>query len=190
MRPRNCNDLFRRSAIFKIVSGFWDSRMHASYPKYFNCVFFSRSKELQSNPASQHLIERRTANYGAPSAPDSNTVDLHNKEFCVDVSTYLPVEWKEVEAEQCDTAFVKQCEDREEDVCAEVTETRCQVRTWLGVKYKEIRSKLSIDATGTVKKTASHINIRLPLTCSVFFLSKILISEHLSSFFKQPKTYQ
>merc|ERR1712029_683425 len=87
----------------------------------------SRSKELQSNPASQHLIERRTANYGAPSSPDSNAVDLHNKEFCVDVSTYLPVEWKEVEAEQCDTAFVKQCEDREEEVCADVTETRCQV---------------------------------------------------------------
>ena len=91
--------------------------------------FFSRSKELQSKPASQHLIERRTANYGAPSASDSNAVDLHNKEFCVDVSTYLPVEWQEVEAEQCDTVFVKQCEDREEDVCAEVTETRCQVRT-------------------------------------------------------------
>ena len=135
--------------------------MLCSYPKYFNCVSFSRSKELQSNPASQHLIERRTANYGAPSAPDSNTVDLHNKEFCVDVSTYLPVEWKEVEAEQCDTAFVKQCEDREEDVCAEVTETRCQVRTWLGVKYKEIRSKLSIDATGTVKK-------QLPISISDF----------------------
>ena len=91
---------------------------------------FSRSKELKSSHASQHLIERRTANYGAPSAsaPDSGAVDLHNKEFCVDVSTYLPVEWQEVEAEQCDTAFVKQCEDREEDVCAEVTETRCQVR--------------------------------------------------------------
>ena len=137
--------------------------------------FFSRSKELQSKPASQHLIERRTANYGAPSASDSNAVDLHNKEFCVDVSTYLPVEWQEVEAEQCDTVFVKQCEDREEDVCAEVTETRCQVRTWLGVKYR---------------KTTSHINIRLPLTCSDFFLSKILVNEHLSSFFKQPKTHQ
>ena len=89
---------------------------------------FSRSKELQSNPASQHLIARRTANYGAPGASDSNAVDLHNKEFCVDVSTYLPVEWQEVEAEQCDTVFVKQCEDREEEVCADVTETRCQVR--------------------------------------------------------------
>ena len=74
------------------------------------------------------MIARRTANYGAPGASDSNAVDLHNKEFCVDVSTYLPVEWQEVEAEQCDTVFVKQCEDREEDVCAEVTETRCQVR--------------------------------------------------------------
>ena len=87
---------------------------------------FSRSKELQSHPPSQHLIERRTANYGAPES-DKN-VDLHNKEFCVDVSTYLPVEWQEVEAEQCDTVFVKQCEDREEEVCADVTETRCQVR--------------------------------------------------------------
>ena len=46
----------------------------------------------------------------------------------MDVSTYEPVVWAEVPAEQCDTAFVKQCEDREEEVCADVTETRCQVR--------------------------------------------------------------
>ena len=45
----------------------------------------------------------------------------------MDVSTYEPVVWAEVPAEQCDTAFVKQCEDREEEVCADVTETRCQV---------------------------------------------------------------
>ena len=132
---------------------------------------FSRSKELQSNHASQHLIERRTANYGAPSDSDSNAVDLHNKEFCVDVSTFLPVEWQEVEAEQCDTVFVKQCEDREEDVCAEVTETRCQVRQQ--VNYEG---------------STSFIITRLPVTSSGFFLSYlILINEHSSSFFVQPK---
>ena len=61
-------------------------------------------------------------------AGGDNNVDLHNKEFCVDVSTYQPVVWQEVDAEQCDTVFVKQCEDKTEDVCADVTETRCQVR--------------------------------------------------------------
>ena len=34
--------------------------------------------------------------------------NFHNfKEFCVDVSTYEPVEWVEEEAETCETVFVK-----------------------------------------------------------------------------------
>ena len=33
----------------------------------------------------------------------------------MDVSTYQPVVWQEVDAEQCDTVFVKQCEDKTED---------------------------------------------------------------------------
>ena len=90
----------------------------------FNCS--RASNALESN--SQHLINRRTANYGQDTAGPDNTVDLHNKEFCVDVSTYEPVVWKEVDAEQCDTVFVKKCEDRSEEVCADVTETRCQVK--------------------------------------------------------------
>ena len=31
----------------------------------------------------------------------------NSKEFCVDVSTYEPVEWVEEEAETCETVFVK-----------------------------------------------------------------------------------
>ena len=31
----------------------------------------------------------------------------HFKEFCVDVSTYEPVEWVEEEEETCETVFVK-----------------------------------------------------------------------------------
>merc|ERR1712038_2240713 len=83
------------------------------------------SKAVESN--SQHLINRRTASYNQETPGTDNNVDLHNKEFCVDVSTYEPVVWKEVDAEQCDTVFVKKCEDRSEEVCADVTETRCQV---------------------------------------------------------------
>ena len=80
--------------------------------------------------------------YGALSAPIKNVVDLrkndqstaadqpvdlHNKEFCVDVSTYQPVVWVERDGEECKTDFVKQCEDKSENVCAEVTETFCEV---------------------------------------------------------------
>merc|ERR1712066_436004 len=146
----------------------------------------SRSKELQSNPASQHLIERRTANYGAPSAPDSNAVDLHNKEFCVDVSTYLPVEWKEVEAEQCDTAFVKQCEDREEDVCAEFTETRCQVVPFteckMGMQPQEyttsvLEPKLFVEKTCTQgRKMIPHVKM-LPECRNVTKTVKFIVPE-------------
>ena len=35
----------------------------------------------------------------------STNLDL--EEFCVDVSTYEPVEWVEEEAETCETIFVK-----------------------------------------------------------------------------------
>ena len=100
--------------------------------KHENCrlvlmvdLVFSRSGQAaESN--SQHLINRRTASYPEASGAEA-TVDLHNKEFCVDVSTYQPVVWQEVDAEQCSTVFVKKCEDRSEEVCADVTETRCEV---------------------------------------------------------------
>jgi len=54
-------------------------------------------------------------------------VDLHNKEFCVDLSTYQPLVWEEMEGEECHTNFVKECGDKTEEVCANVTETRCEV---------------------------------------------------------------
>ena len=53
-------------------------------------------------------------------------VDLHSKEFCVDVSAYRALEWVEREGEECTTEFVKTCEERKENVCADVTETKCE----------------------------------------------------------------
>ena len=89
---------------------------------------------------SDHKINKRKADnhnhnsYGAPvstsygsPAPAEDSVDLHNKEFCVDVSTYQPVVWVERDGEECKTDFVKQCEEKSEEVCAEVHETRCEV---------------------------------------------------------------
>ena len=107
---------------------------------------FSRSsKAVESN--SQHLINRRTASYPQEAAGSQEaTVDLHTKEFCVDVSTYQPVVWQEVDAEQCSTVFVKKCEDRSEEVCADVTETRCEV----------MFSLLSICSTELVQMVASY----------------------------------
>ena len=58
----------------------------------------------------------------------NDPIDIHNKEFCVDVSTYQPVVWVEKDGEECKTEFVKQCEERSEEVCAEVHETRCEVK--------------------------------------------------------------
>ena len=88
-----------------------------------------------------HTIKKRKADnnnsYAAPvstsygssaaAAPVENSVDLHNKEFCVDVSTYKDVVWVERDGEECKTDFVKQCQDKSENVCAEVTETFCEV---------------------------------------------------------------
>ena len=64
-------------------------------------------------------------------AEDEKPVDLHNKEFCVDVSNYGPLEWIEKEGEECKTEFVKKC-----DAVA-----------------KEISKKKSIDTRVNVAKT-------------------------------------
>ena len=90
------------------------------------------ASELKNSPQQQRGARNTNfANqnsYGGPPEA-SEPVDLHNKEFCVDVSTYQPVVWVEREAESCETVFVKQCSDRSENVCQDVTETKCEVRT-------------------------------------------------------------
>jgi len=103
-------------------------------------LFGTSSRRIDtSHSPVDHSINRRNSGYGAPSAPEpqasygaaetqaEETIDLHNKEFCVDVSTYQPVVWVESEAEECSTVFVKQCEDKSENVCTDVTETKCEV---------------------------------------------------------------
>ena len=57
-------------------------------------------------------------------------MDLHNKEFCVDVSTFDPVTWVEREGQECETVFEKACEEKTEKVCADVTETTCKVEPY------------------------------------------------------------
>ena len=80
-------------------------------------------KHLGAAPPSQLYNSAPPPSYPKKEEP----VDLHNKEFCVDVSAFEPVVWKKETAEECDTTFVKKCEEREEQVCADVVETRCEV---------------------------------------------------------------
>jgi len=99
-------------------------------------VIVSSAKELKSNQVrgvrNTHFAGKDS--YGAP-GEESTPIDLHNKEFCVDVSTYQPVVWVEHDAQECETVFVKQCGDKSENVCQDVTETHCEV-----VPYKECKS--------------------------------------------------
>ena len=68
--------------------------------------------------------------YGGPKEEELTPVDLHNKEFCVDVSTFDPVTWVEREGQECETVFEKSCEEKTENVCADVTETTCKVEPY------------------------------------------------------------
>jgi len=54
-------------------------------------------------------------------------VDLHSKEFCVDVSAYKPLQWVEMEGQDCKTELVTRCQEKRENVCAKVMETQCEV---------------------------------------------------------------
>merc|ERR1719367_570022 len=94
----------------------------------------SELKSPQQHRGARNTNFANQNSYGGPPEA-SEPVDLHNKEFCVDVSTYQPVVWVEREAESCETVFVKQCSDRSENVCQDVTETKCEV-----VPYKECKA--------------------------------------------------
>ena len=88
--------------------------------------------QTQSSSFSDGAPVPVSTSYGSPAplayeSPTDNSVDLHDKEFCVDVSTYQPVVWVERDEEECKTDFVLQCEEKSENVCADVTETFCEV---------------------------------------------------------------
>ena len=123
--------IFLSSVLFLSVS--------ARRIKYPVVKSWTKFGESDASAPSNHQVGRRNVDgpqpsYGASSP--SGAVDLHNKEFCVDVSTYQPVVWEEKDGEVCDTVFVKKCEEKSENVCADVTETRCQVKaTYTGLKF-------------------------------------------------------
>ena len=86
------------------------------------------ARRIDIGNSPHHIVKRNADQHPSyPSPPAENSVDLHNKEFCVDISTYQPVVWVERDGEECKTDFVKQCEEKSEEVCAEVHETRCEV---------------------------------------------------------------
>ena len=58
---------------------------------------------------------------------DEGDIDLHNKEFCVDVSSYEPVRWQESQAEVCRPQWRMMCSPRSKQICEEVAETKCDV---------------------------------------------------------------
>ena len=97
--------------------------------------------------------------------PASESADLHNKEFCVDVSAYQPVVWVEKEGEECHTHFVKKCEDKSEDVCADVTETRCEVTPYtecsMGVEPQEF-SETKLEGKKFVEKSCTQGTKTIP----------------------------
>ena len=96
----------------------------------------SELKSPQQQRGSRNTNFANQNSYGGPPEA-SEPIDLHNKEFCVDVSTYQPVVWVERDAESCETVFVKQCSDRSENVCQDVTETKCEVRTRVSPRLDE-----------------------------------------------------
>ena len=74
-------------------------------------------------PSSSLLSKRNTPRQGKSydddaesSSTDPKSVDLHKGEFCVDVSTFGPVQYDHSPVEVCDSTFAKKCEQRYEQV--------------------------------------------------------------------------
>jgi len=114
--------------------------MAASWVLVSLVVFTAHGLPKNNWKAMTKLHKRNLDAYGSPSqstGDQAEGVDLHNKEFCVDVSTYQPVVWVERDGEECSTVFVKDCADRSENICQDVTETKCEVQP-----YKECKMGL------------------------------------------------
>ena len=86
---------------------------------------------LQKNNITRREADFHNSNsYGAP-ASDVVSINPHDEKFCVDVSTYKPVVWIERDGEECMTEFIQQCDQKSENICAEITETVCEVHKYL-----------------------------------------------------------
>ena len=74
----------------------------------------TRYKRQQAGEAAAAAA---AAGEGDEEAPEEGAVvDLHNQEFCVDVSTFGPISFEAEPREKCDTTFEKRCETKSEQV--------------------------------------------------------------------------
>lgn len=84
---------------------------------YGDTAWYTPPETSATYVSKRNIPPRQGRNYEDDTiGGDVKTVDLHKGEFCVDVSTYGPVEYDHVPKETCDSTFSKQCEDRSERV--------------------------------------------------------------------------
>lgn len=94
---------------------------------------------LQAPPAAARNVRKtRDADGGhhQHGAGQGDNPGPHSDQFCVDISSYGRVGWVELQTNPdtlepymtCQTPFVKECADKEEKVCSEVMETKCEVQ--------------------------------------------------------------
>ena len=89
------------------------------------------ASSVSALPGRDKRKAAKLSGYGAPGYHTTTTttpapVNLHNnKEFCVDVSAYQPVQWVEREDQECDTIFVKKC-DWKKEVIIEIDTPDCE----------------------------------------------------------------
>ena len=70
---------------------------------------------------------------GTHTVNSSQDSDPHqDQQFCVDISEYMDLKWVLKDAEECHVQFSSQCETKTQNVCIDVTETKCEV-----VPYKD-----------------------------------------------------
>ena len=92
----------------------------------------NNSTEHMGDHAGEH--EGRN-NYNSSESQDDNPHG--DQQFCVDISEYLDLKWVIKDSEECHVTFTSQCETKSENVCIDVTETKCEV-----VPYKECKMGL------------------------------------------------
>lgn len=81
-------------------------------------------------------------------------VDLHSGQHCTDISHYGEVQYRDKDTVCCNTEFIKNCQERTEEVCVDVTEVQCKAVAWAECQM-QMEAK-----SGSV---CEHTNMELPI---------------------------
>ena len=116
------------------------------------CIQITYWNQLQvaiiTTVSSKNLQKRSYDNLDGSRASNhaTNFHNIHDTQFCTDVSSWGPVEWVGEQTRKCNTTFVKEKKERSETVCIKQSNMSRMFRgPWfLSIYHSNIRHVISL----------------------------------------------